>query len=162
MAEFLGISSVAHMAVRVLEKHKGVVSMSFTAAVSSAHLCRQFWGGCAQQSSHLLPVTRLTATGRRQSKHGPGSSMAWQQADVPWAPGFCRSILWNEVGQGLLCVSIWEIKNFFFVKVSALSGFFCLFVSAGLHPAATPLPLCGIPPPVCTILTAGNQKAFNL
>lgn len=49
---FLWITSVAHMAQRVLEKnHMGIISTSFRNTFGSLQLCRVFHWGCAQQNS---------------------------------------------------------------------------------------------------------------
>lgn len=76
MAEFLGISSVAHMAVRVLEKHKGVVSMSFTAAVSSAQLCGAFWWLCTAKLSS--PACHQADSDRKEAEQ----AWPWQQCGL--------------------------------------------------------------------------------
>lgn len=53
---------------------------------------------------------------------------------------FSRILLQNRVGQGLLYIFPWEIKNFCCLEVSILIALFS--VLAALRPAATILPLC--------------------
>lgn len=130
MAEFLGISSVAHMAVRVLEKHKGVVSMSFTAAVSSAQLCGAFWWLCTAKLSS--PACHQADSDRKEAEQ----AWPWQQCGLAAGRRAVGSWLlqkysveWSWTGSAL-CFCLGDQEFLIPKGLCIISCFFCCCFSS--------------------------------
>lgn len=130
MAEFLGISSVAHMAVRVLEKHKGVVSMNFTAAVSSAQLCGAFWWLCTAKLSS--PACHQADSDRKEAEQ----AWPWQQCGLAAGRRAVGSWLlqkysveWSWTGSAL-CFCLGDQEFLIPKGLCIISCFFCCCFSS--------------------------------